>query len=176
MTSRWLQLGFLLPLLGVSPLFASGPTGTITGTVTDRSGAVIPKARVVVLNEGTDAKREAETNEAGDYTVALLPPGRYRVAVESKGFRRSIIQGVSVDVDQTVRVDFALQIGAVTEEVRVNETPPIVQTDTSALGQVVNNRLVQELPLNLRNFLSFTLLSMDGERFAELVSSVRPTV
>ncbi len=165
MTSRWLQLGFLLPLLGVSPLFASGPTGTITGTVTDRSGAVIPKARVVVLNEGTDAKREAETNEAGDYTVALLPPGRYRVAVESKGFRRSIIQGVSVDVDQTVRVDFALQIGAVTEEVRVNETPPIVQTDTSALGQVVNNRLVQELPLNLRNFLSFTLL-VPGSQFS----------
>ncbi|MGA3264682.1 MAG: carboxypeptidase-like regulatory domain-containing protein, partial [Terracidiphilus sp.] len=148
----------MLPVLVVSPLFASGPTGTITGTVTDRSGAVIPRARVVVINEETNAKREAETNEAGDYTVALLPPGRYRVAVESAGFHRSVFQGVGLDVDQTVRVDFALRIGAVTEEVRVNDTPPIVQTDTSALGQVVNNRLVQELPLNERNFLSFTLL------------------
>ena len=146
-------------LLVASPLFASGPTGTITGTITDPSGAVVPKARVVVRNEGTNTTRDAETNEDGDYTVALLPPGRYRVAVESAGFRRSVFHGVSLDVDQTVRLDFALQVGAITEEVTVSDTPPIVQTDTSTLGQVVNNRMVQELPLNERNFLSFALLA-----------------
>jgi hypothetical protein len=167
MARGWLQLACLLILLVASPLFASGPTGTITGTITDPSGAVVPKARVIVRNEGTNATRDAETNEDGDYTVALLPPGRYRVAVESAGFRRSVFHGVSVDVDQTVRLDFALRVGAITEEVSVTETPPIVQTDTSTLGQVVNNRLVQELPLNERNFLSFALLVPGSQLPAE---------
>ena len=159
MIRRYLQLGSLFILLVALPLVASGPTGTITGTVTDPSGAVVPKAKVIVRNEGTNATRDAETNDDGDYTVALLPPGRYRVAVETTGFRRSVFHGVSLDVDQTVRLDFALQVGATTEEVTVTETPPIVQTDTSTLGQVVNNRMVQELPLNERNFLSFALLA-----------------
>ncbi|MGB9072307.1 MAG: carboxypeptidase regulatory-like domain-containing protein [Terriglobales bacterium] len=167
MARRWLQLASLLILLFVSPVFASGPTGTITGTVTDPSGAVVPKARVIVRDEGTNATRDAETNEDGDYTVALLPPGRYFVAVESKGFRRSVIHRVSVDVDQTVRIDFALQVGALTEEVNVKDTPPAIQTDTSTLGQVINNRLVQELPLNERNFLSFALLVPGSQLPAE---------
>jgi hypothetical protein len=157
------QLTLLLLLTFAFPLSASGPTGTITGTITDPSGALIPQARVVVRDEGTNATRDARSNDNGDYTVALLPPGRYSVSVESKGFRRSVIHGVTLDVDQTVRVDFALVVGAVTESVIVNETPPIVQTDTSTLGQVVNNRLVQGLPLNQRNFLSFALLVPGAE-------------
>jgi hypothetical protein len=167
MARRWLQLASLFVIFFASPLFASGPTGTLTGTVTDPSGAVVPKARVMVRDEGTNATRDAETNEDGDYTVALLPPGRYFVAVESKGFRRSVIHGVSVDVDQTVRIDFALQVGALTEEVNVKDTPPAIQTDTSTLGQVINNRLVQELPLNERNFLSFALLVPGSQLPAE---------
>jgi len=122
MARRRLQLASLLILLVASPLFASGPTGTITGTITDPTGAVIPKARVIVRSEETNATRDAESNEDGDYTVALLPPGRYRVAVESAGFRRSVFHGVSVDVDQTVRLDFALRVGAISEEVNVTET------------------------------------------------------
>jgi len=165
---QWLQLAsFALTLLLASPLLASGPTGTITGTITDPSGAVVPKARVIVRNEETNATRDAETNEDGDYTVALLPPGRYRVTAESAGFRRSVFHGVSVDVDQTVRLDFVFRVGAVTEEVHVSGTPPIVQTDTSALGQVVNNRLVHDLPLNQRNFLSFALLVPGSQLPAE---------
>ena len=160
----------LLPLLGLfltAAVFASGPTGSITGTVTDPSGAVVPKARITVLNEATNAIRNAETNADGDFTVALLPPGRYRVMAENAGFRRSVLGDVTVDVDQTVRVDFALEIGAATEEVRVKETPPAIQTDTSTLGQVVNNRLVQELPLNERNFLNFALLVPGSQLPAE---------
>ena len=160
----------LLPLLGLfltAAVFASGPTGSITGTVTDPSGAVVPKARITVLNEATNAIRNAETNADGDFTVALLPPGRYRVMAENAGFRRSVLGDVTVDVDQTVRVDFALEIGAATEEVRVKETPPAIQTDTSTLGQVVNNRLVQQLPLNERNFLNFALLVPGSQLPAE---------
>jgi hypothetical protein len=161
---------FLLPLLGLfltPAVFAGGPTGTITGTVTDPSGAVVPKARITVLNLTTNAVRHAETNDDGDFTVALLPPARYRVTAESAGFRKSVFTDVTVDVDQTARLDFDLEIGAATEEVRVKDTPPAIQTDTSTLGQVVNDRLVQELPLNERNFLSFALLVPGSQLPAE---------
>jgi len=170
MGRRCLQIFLAFAILFCSFAFASSPTGTITGTITDPSGAVVNKAHVLVRNEETNALRDAETNDDGDYTVALLPPGRYQVAVESPGFRRSIIHGVGVYVDQTVRLDFPLQVGALSEEVNVTDTPPIVQTDTSTLGQVVNNRLVQDLPLNERNFLTFALLvpgSHARRRFAE---------
>ena len=159
MTPTRFHVGLLFVLLSAIPLSASGPTGNITGTITDPSGAVVRKAHVTVRNEATNATREAQSNDGGDYTVALLPPGRYSVTVESAGFRRSLSRGVILDVDQTVRVDFALVIGAVTENVNVDETPPIIQEDTSTLGQVVNNRLVLDLPLNERNFLSFALLA-----------------
>jgi hypothetical protein len=152
----------LLPLLWsalVSPLLASDPTGTITGTVTDTSGGVVPKTRVTVTNIATNAAREAVTNDDGDFTVALLPPGHYRVALEKEGFRRTVLPDVGLDVEQTARVDFTLQIGILTEEVKVSDTPPIIQTDTSTLGQVIDGRLVHELPLNERNFLSFALLA-----------------
>ncbi len=160
-------LVLLLVFFLTSPVLASGPTGTITGTVTDPSGAVVTKARIKVINEATNAVREAETNDDGDFTVALLQPGRYRVTAESAGFRKSIFSDVTVDVDQTVRADFTLEIGAANEEVKVKDTPPAIQTDTSTLGQVVNNRLVQELPLNQRNFLDFALLVPGSQLPAE---------
>jgi hypothetical protein len=151
-----------ISLLGswlTAPLLANDPTGAITGTVTDPTGAVVPKARVTGTNEGTNATREALTNDDGDFTFALLPPGHYRVAVEKAGFRRSVHGDVGLDVDQTARVDFTLVVGMATEEVKVTDTPPIVQTDTSTLGQVIDGRLVHELPLNERNFLAFALLA-----------------
>jgi len=160
----------LLALLGLfltPAVFAGGPTGTITGTVTDPSGAVVRNARITVINEATNTVRDVETNGDGDFTVALLPPGRYRVTAEVAGFRKSVFSDVIVDVDQTVRVDFALLVGTPTEEVKVKDTPPAIQTDTSTLGQVVNNRLVQELPLNERNFLNFALLVPGSQLPAE---------
>jgi Carboxypeptidase regulatory-like domain len=170
-TQHWLfTRRLLLPLLGIflaATAFASGPTGTITGTVTDPSGAVVPKARISVRNEATNAVRSAGTNDDGDFTIALLPPGRYQVTAEGTGFRKSIFSDVTVDVDQTVRADFALEVGAATEEVRVKDTPPAIQTDTSTLGQVVNDRLVQQLPLNERNFLNFALLVPGSQLPAE---------
>ena len=162
---RWLLLG--LALILAPAVFAGGPTGTITGTVTDPSGAVVRKARITVVNEATNAQRDAETNGDGDYTVALLPPGRYRVTAENAGFRRSLSSDVAVDVDQTVRIDFVLEVGVATEEVRVKDTPPAIQADTSTLGQVMNSTLVQQLPLNQRNFLSFALLVPGSQLPAE---------
>jgi hypothetical protein len=155
---RWpLLTPLLFGLLAVS-LFAAGPTGTITGTVIDPSRAVVPRAKITVLEMDTNATRDTRTNEDGDYTVALLPVGRYRVSVEKSGFHKSFYSDVTLDVDQTARVDFVLEIGPVASEVEVKDTPPLVQTDTSTLGQVLNGRQVRELPLNERNFLSFALL------------------
>jgi hypothetical protein len=165
---RWLSVVLLTLILILSPaVFAGGPTGTITGTVTDPSGAVVRNGKITVINELTNAVREAVTNDDGDFTVALLPPGSYRVTAENAGFRKSIFAGVVVNVDQTIRVDFSLVVGAVSEELLIKDTPPAVQTDTSTLGQVVNNTLVQQLPLNERNFLSFALLVPGSQLPAE---------
>src|SRR5690349_10676379 len=117
MDRHWLLIP-LLEFFVTTTLFASGPKGTITGTVTDPSGAVVRKARITVLNEATNAIRQSETNDDGDFTVTLLPPGQYQVMVESAGFRKTVFSDITVDVDQTVRADFALEVGASTEEVR----------------------------------------------------------
>jgi hypothetical protein len=103
------------------------------------------------------------TNGDGDFSVPLLPPGVYEVSAEISGFRRSVYSNVSLEVDQTVRVDFELQIGQPSEQVVVTESVPVVQTDTSTLGQVIDRRQVGDLPLNERNFLTFALLVPGGQ-------------
>ena len=148
-------------------LLAIGPTGTIVGTVSDPSGAVVSKARITVRDQETNVTRDVEANDDGDYTVSLLPPGRYRVSAEKTGFRRSVYSDVNLDVDQTARVDFSLQIGALNEEITVTDSPPLVQTDTSTLGQVIDPRQMRELPLNERNFLSFALLAPGSQQPSE---------
>jgi hypothetical protein len=145
------------------PAIAVGPTGTIVGTVSDPSEAVIPKARVTVRNQGTNATREVLTDDDGDFSVPLLPPGLYEVSAEIAGFRRSVHSDINLEVDQTVRVDFVLQVGRPSERVVVTESVPVVQTDTSTLGQVIERKQVGELPLNERNFLTFALLVPGGQ-------------
>ncbi len=156
-----------LVFLAGSSLFCAGPAGTLVGTVTDPSGGVVPAASVTVRDQQTNAVRDAQTNEDGEFVVALLPPGLYQVSVQKLGFARSTYSGVRLNVDQTERVDFTLKVGDVREEVTVNETPPLVQTDTSTLGQVIDSRDVHELPLNERNFLSFALLVPGGQMPSE---------
>jgi hypothetical protein len=167
MQGRSILLDLWIANLLAAALLAIGPTGSIVGTVSDPSGAVVPKARVTVRNQETNATRDVETNGFGDYTVSLLSPGRYRVSAEKTGFRRSVYSGVNLDVDQAERVDFSLQIGALNEEITVADAPPIIQTDTSTLGQVIDPRQMRELPLNERNFLSFALLVPGSQQPSE---------
>ncbi|MGA3210563.1 MAG: TonB-dependent receptor, partial [Terriglobales bacterium] len=164
--SRFLVVLFLGSFFA-SFLSATGPTGTITGTVTDPSGAIVQKAHVTVRNEETNALRETQTNGDGDYTIALLSPGHYQVTVEMQGFQKAVTSGVTLNVDQTVRVDFPLVIGVPTQEIQITATPPIIQTDTSTMGQVITGRDSRELPLNERNFLNFTLLVPGAQTPAE---------
>jgi len=154
--STLLDMWIASSLAGSLP--AIGPAGTILGTASDPCGAVVPKARVTVRNRETNATRDVETNDDGDYTVSLLPPGRYPVSAEKTGFRRSVYSDGNLDVDRAARVDFSLRIGALNEEITVTHAPPLIQTDTSTLGQAIDPRQMRELPLNERNFLSFALL------------------
>jgi hypothetical protein len=135
-TKRVLIIFLLVLCAGSIPLFGVGTTGTIVGTVKDNSGAVVATAIVTVRNQETNAARHVQTNESGDYTVPLLPPGNYEVVIESTGFRRTVFKDVALAVDQTVRLDASLQIGEISQQVNVAETAPLVQTDTSTIGQV----------------------------------------
>lgn len=138
--------------------FGVGTTGTIVGTVKDISGATVANATVTIRNQETNATRSVQTNATGDYSVPLLPPGTYEILIEGKGFRRSIFKNMALAVDQTVRADATLQVGGVNEEVTVESAEPLVQTDTSTIGQVVDSDQVKTLPLNERNFVAFALL------------------
>ncbi|MGH9673661.1 MAG: carboxypeptidase-like regulatory domain-containing protein, partial [Bryobacteraceae bacterium] len=133
--------------------------GTILGTVTDSSGAAVVGARVTVTNVDTNVSFGTVTNQEGYYTVPPLNVGHYSVSVEMQGFKRSVRSGVVIAVDQRARVDMALEVGALTESVQVVGVAPLVETSTGALGKVVENRRVQELPLNGRNALALTLLT-----------------
>src|SRR5271157_1692732 len=103
MLFRRLLLGLGLACWSALSALAVGPTGTIVGTVSDPSEAIIPKAQVTVRNQGTNATREVTTNDDGDFSVPLLPPGVYEVSAEKGGFRRSVYRNVNLNVDQTAR-------------------------------------------------------------------------
>jgi hypothetical protein len=132
--------------------------GTITGVVKDSSGAIIPGASVIAQNTSTNATREAQSNEAGAYSFPALPPGPYVVRVELQGFR-TVTQGVELHVEQTVRVNFTLEIGTLAETTEVTGVAPLITTENATVGTVIENRRIIELPLNGRNFLSLIALS-----------------
>jgi hypothetical protein len=140
------------------PVRGQGTAGTLVGTVVDPSGAAIPKAAVTITNIGTNESRATTTGPQGQYSVPLLPPGTYRVAVEAPGFTKFVSTGTMLQVDQTARVDATLRLGQSTQVVSVTGKEPILQADSSSLGGVIDQRNVSTLPLNQRNFVSFTYL------------------
>ena len=133
--------------------------GEIAGEVKDSTGAVVPNGSVTVVNTGTNASRTTTTNEAGIYTVPSLVPGTYSVRIEAGGFRPMVNTKVEVQVQQTVRVDFALEVGSVNEAVNVSATAGLLATENATVGTVIENRRIVDLPLNGRNFLQLVSLS-----------------
>jgi hypothetical protein len=140
-------------------LQAQGTSGAIVGTVRDSSGAIVPGVSVTIRNQQTNLSRVVRANESGNYNVSLLPPGVYDVSVEQTGFRNELFSNIALEVNQTVRVDVSLVLGNQTEEVEVTETGPLVSTDTSSLGQVIDQQRVSDLPLNQRNFVSLAMVA-----------------
>jgi hypothetical protein len=153
---RTLSVGLTCLLLSV-PAFAQ-TLGTITGEVKDATGAVVPGATVTVTNKATNATRTTQSNAVGLYDFPALPPGAYKVKSELEGFR-TIERDVELQVQQTARVNFALELGTISEMATVTGVSPLVETTNATIGTVIENRRIVELPLNGRNYLQLVALS-----------------
>lgn len=144
---------------GGSSLFAQEVTGGITGTVTDQSGAAIPGASVTATDEARGTVWPTTTNAAGVYNFPRLPSGSYTVKASATGFAAATRTAFELQMNQVARVDFQLQIGAVTQTVEVTGAPPLLQTDTMQRGFVTDSNFNVNLPLATRNFIQLTLLA-----------------
>ncbi len=144
-----------LPLIGQT-------LGEITGRVSDPTGAGVTAAKLTLTNVATNAMRTTVSTDAGDYTFPSVPPGMYRIKMEHAGFKNTTIDNVEVQVQQTVRLDFTLQIGQVTESVEVSGVADLLQAENATVGTVVENKGVTELPLNGRGYLNLVALSSNA--------------
>src|SRR6476620_4402514 len=134
--------GFCILLLTLAAVAVSIPSaalaqsvsGTILGTVTDPTGAVISNAKITVINEGTGLTRTVQADANGEYTFPSLPTGRYTVTSETTGFKALALSNIEVGVDQRVRIDLKLEVGAMTESVTIEASSPLLQTSSSELG------------------------------------------
>jgi len=137
---------------------ASAQTAQVTGIITDANSAVIAGARVTLTNVDTGVARKAVTNANGYYNIPFAPPGNYRLNVLASSFKPVTRDGVSINVDQVARLDFRLEIGPVSESVNITSNGPPLERETSAIGQVIENKTVVTLPLNGRNYSQLALL------------------
>ena len=115
--------------------------------------AVLPSAKLTVTNQATGLKRETFTNGVGEYRVPLLPVGFYTIRVEIAGFKAQISKDIKLEIQQTARVDFKLELGDVQETVSVESQAPLLDTETSVTGTVIKQEQVTNLPLNVRQFM-----------------------
>jgi hypothetical protein len=143
-----------LALLAGSPVLGQSITGTILGRVLDPSGAAVPNAAVIVTNTGTNARFEARTEGGGNYTAPQLAPGNYVLEASAQGFKKFHQEGIRVAVEAQVRLDITLTVGELAESVNVVAEAAQLETTNAALGKVVDNRAIVNLPLNTRNVYS----------------------
>ena len=132
---------------------------SVGGVVTDPSGAFVPGVSITVTNVATGVSQTVQTNERGFYLVTFLRPGTYKVEAAMAGFNPVTRQNLNLDVEQAARVDFALQVGSVTQTLDVSAAAALIESETSTVGQVMSNRTVVELPLNGRNYLQLAKLT-----------------
>jgi Carboxypeptidase regulatory-like domain len=149
-------------LLAPTPAHAQAVTGTLLGTVTDSSGAGVPGATVTALETQTNTSRTAVTNESGYYIFSSLQNGTYSVDVELQGFKKVVRPNVKLDVNTTVRIDLKLEVGQINETLTVSAETPLLQTDRTDTGRILESKMVSELPLTFnRNFQSL-LITVPG--------------
>ena len=134
-------------------------TASIVGAVRDPGGAYVPGVEITVTSEDRGTSRTAISGDAGMYVVTNLLPGSYEVAAELSGFKRAVLTGITLQVAQEARIDITLQLGDITEVVSVTGRAPVVETEKAAIGSVVTERAILDLPLNGRNFMELTTLT-----------------
>ncbi len=152
---------FAATLLIVSPRFAHGQgggTGTILGTVTDSSGAIVPNAKVQVKNTGTNFIYSTETSSAGDFSAPSLNPGPYTVTVEAPSFQKAVTDTITLAVDQKARIDVHMKPGAASDTITVEAAGVQLDTDSAELSSQIGAKQMNALPLNGRNFMTLLLV------------------
>jgi hypothetical protein len=153
----WLLLCMVFPT-GVVHAQGVGASGDITGTLTDPSGAGIPKATILVVETDKGIQHTAETDTSGEYRLAGLPPATYDVTIKISGFQTAVQRGVILTVGATVVVDFHLKIASASELVEVNAEPPVVETQRGGQANTITQQYIADLPIGRRDYLTFTLL------------------
>ncbi len=159
--STLIALIILLFILSVSlcPVIDAQSTALLNGTVSDASGAAVPSAKVILRNTATSEEWNTQTNGAGLYVFPSLPPGNYQITVTQAGFQTLIVTDLRLDVATSVTKDLQLTVGSVSQQVQVTTEAPLIETSTTGVGQVINSKTVQEIPLNGRHFVDLNLLT-----------------
>src|SRR5262245_32980534 len=155
---RGITLFVIVGLMTVEMLTAQVSTGSIAGQVTDQSQAVVPGIKVTLINQGTQAERNAVTGSDGNYLFPLVAPGFYRIRVAAQGFKTYEASGLEVQVAQAVTHAIALEIGDTATRVEIVASTPVLDQRSAEIGQVVTQKEIVELPLNGRNFLDLAKL------------------
>ncbi len=148
----------LFVFLGVLKLNSQTTSTAVLGTVTDPSGGLVAGAKVTLLQVQTGIKRQDVTSSTGDYTFPLLDPGEYAVTVESKGFKTETVKGIALELNLRARIDVHLQVGTELQTVEVTTSAALLSTDQATLGQVVDTRSIEELPMAGRNLAAVAVL------------------
>ncbi len=142
-------------------LAALSQTAQITGIITDTTKASMPDVKVTVTNSQTGVSRDTVSNQQGNYSLPLLQPGKYQITAQATGFKPISRDGITLEVDQVARIDFVMEVGSLVETIEIRATPPLLETSTGSLGQVIESKQFSDLPLNDRTALGLLALS-DG--------------
>lgn len=145
-------------VLSALQIFAS-PVGTISGTVRDSTGAVVPNAKLTLTSTGTNAQVTTVTNPSGEFQFLQLPPATYSLVAEAQGFKKVNVSSVLVQVDQITHLDLTLEVGTLSESVQVESVAPMLENDKSTLSSVVDSRNISNMPLNGRQALDLALIT-----------------
>src|SRR6202171_6081360 len=154
-----IALFHILILLACGTVWGQKDTGSIAGTVKDSSGGLVVGAKVTVVDVDRGLTFSTVTNEQGEYVAGPLRVGNYTVTVEEAGFKKAVSIPVALDVQQRIVVNVTMEVGQVSEQIEVTGAAPLLETETSSLGQVIDNKRVVNLPLNGRNFAQLALLT-----------------
>ena len=152
-------IGIIFSLCAFVTLQAQVESGKIVGTVKDASGAVVPNAAVTITETQTNLRARTKTDNDGEYVVTELKSGEYTVEVERAGFKKALQTAFKLDVNQVVRVDITLEVGSISEQVVITAAAPLIESETSSLGQVIGQSQVHDLPLDGRDFVELAYLT-----------------
>jgi len=155
----WRRLALLLLSFALGGLAHAQSTASLNGIVTDPTGAAVPNAKVVATNQATGVEKTTQSDEAGAYLFPALPIGTYRLDVTATSFQTAVISNLKLEVATSVTRNVQLKVGATTEKIEIVADAAIIETTTNSMGQVINDKTVQDIPLNGRHFTDLSLLT-----------------